>query len=79
MKYLLPIYDDEKTFAKMTQADLGRMYAEVRTSSRRKSEASGNHVGELAITTCDQRHQRARILRWEADADETVHSRKPPA
>ncbi len=43
MKYMLLIYDEEKNFAKMTQADLGRMYAEYGQFTQ-EIKTSGNHV-----------------------------------
>ncbi len=48
MKYMLLIYDDEKTFAKMTQADLGRMYAEYGQFTQ-EIKASGNHVASSQL------------------------------
>ena len=48
MKYMLLIYDDEKTFAKMNQADLGRMYAEYGQFTQ-EIKASGNHVSSSQL------------------------------
>ncbi len=45
---MLLIYDDEKTFAKMTQADLGRMYAEYGQFTQ-EIKASGNHVASSQL------------------------------
>jgi hypothetical protein len=42
MKYMLLIYDEEQSFAKMTQADLGKMMAEYRQFSQ-SIQTSGNY------------------------------------
>ena len=52
MKYMLLIYDEEKNFAKMSQADLGKMIGEYRQFGE-SIQASGNHQAgaQLAPTS----------------------------
>jgi hypothetical protein len=43
MKYLLLIYDEEQSFSKMSQAELGQMMGEYRQFGQ-SIQASGNHL-----------------------------------
>ena len=44
MKYLLLIYDEEQNFAKMTEADLGKMRSEYMQFTQ-SIQASGSYQG----------------------------------